>query len=101
MEKYIPYEKLSKKKKRELNSARRNTWGSMSPVTRKPANSKAYNRRKAQNWKHDCLPDSVPSHFFTIAPHYSSVNRLFSHSIIPSLRSLLISADMALRSTAR
>ncbi|WP_458463459.1 hypothetical protein [Paenibacillus sp.] len=54
MEKFIPYEKLSKKEKRKMNLAKRQTWGSMSPVTRKPENSKAYNRRKAQNWKKDC-----------------------------------------------
>ncbi|MGM9590936.1 MAG: hypothetical protein ACI3V0_12330 [Faecousia sp.] len=59
MEKFIPYEKLSKKEKRKLDSARRGTWGEVNPVTRKPANSKAYNRRKAQNWRKD-LPNSVP-----------------------------------------
>ena len=54
MEKFIPYEKLSKKEKKKMNLAKRQTWGSMSPVTRKPENSKAYNRRKEQNWKKDC-----------------------------------------------
>ena len=54
MDKFIPFEKLSKKKKRELNAQRRNTW-SISPVTRKPANPKAYNRRKAQKWKDDSV----------------------------------------------
>ena len=53
MEKLIPYEKLSKKKKRELNASRRNTWGNLKPVTRKPDPHKAYNRRKAQKWKDD------------------------------------------------
>ena len=53
MEKFIPYEKLSKKEKRKLNQARRQTWGELNPVTRKPENSKAYNRNKAQNWKRD------------------------------------------------
>lgn len=53
MEKFIPYEKLSKKKKRELNASRRTTWGNLNPVTRKPENSKAYNRRKAQKWNDD------------------------------------------------
>lgn len=57
MDKFIPYEKLSKKKKRELNAVKRNTWA-FSPVTRKPANSKAYNRRKAQKWRDDSV--SVP-----------------------------------------
>jgi len=53
MEKYVPYEKLSKKEQKKLNNARRNTWGSISPVTRKPENSRAYNRSKAQDWKKD------------------------------------------------
>ena len=52
MEKFIPYEKLSKKKQRELNAARRTTWP-INPVTRKPANPKAYNRKTARNWKDD------------------------------------------------
>lgn len=46
MEKHVSYEKLSKKKQRELNNQRRITW-SMNPVTRRPDNPKAYNRRKA------------------------------------------------------
>ena len=48
MEKFIPYEKLSKKKKRELDAARRNGWGSLSPVTRRPENPKAYKRKKTR-----------------------------------------------------
>ena len=58
MEKFIPYVKLSKKKQRELDARRRTTWA-ISPVTRKPACSKAYNRKKAQNWRDE--PDSVLS----------------------------------------
>ncbi len=53
MEKFIPYEKLSKKEQKKVNSARRSTWGALSPVTRKPESSRAYNRRKTQNWKKD------------------------------------------------
>ena len=52
MEKFIPYEKLSKKKQRELNASRRTTWA-LNPVTRKPANPKAYNRKTARKWKDD------------------------------------------------
>lgn len=59
MEKYIPYEKLSKKEKRKLDSARRSIWGALSPVTRKPVSSRAYNRRKAQRWEKDA-PSAVP-----------------------------------------
>ena len=62
MEKFIPYEKLSKKKRRELNAARRNVW-QINPVTRKPQSSRAYDRRKAQDRKHysfDTVPFTVP-----------------------------------------
>ena len=50
MEKFIPYEKLSKKEKKRRNAIRRGSWYGINPVTRKPANSKAYNRRKAGKW---------------------------------------------------
>ena len=53
MEKFIPYGKLSKKEKRKIDQARRQTWGDLNPVTRKPANSKAYNRKKSQAWKRE------------------------------------------------
>ncbi len=53
MDKYIPYEKLSKKKKRELNAKHRSTWGGMNPVTRRTENAKAYNRKKAQRMNYD------------------------------------------------
>ena len=62
MEKFVPYEKLSKKEKRKQDQARRHTWGELNPVTRKPENSKAYNRRKTQDWKKDCS-DSASSFF--------------------------------------
>ena len=47
MEKFVPYEKLSKKKKKELNAKKRQTW-EISPVTRRTPNPKAYNRQKAR-----------------------------------------------------
>ena len=50
MEKFIPYEKLSKKEKRKMDLAKRQTWGELNPVTRKPENSKAYNRNTARTW---------------------------------------------------
>ena len=53
MEKFIPYEKRSKKEKRKLDVAKRQTWGELNPVTRKPENRKAYNRRKSQAWKRE------------------------------------------------
>ena len=52
MEKFTPYEKLSKKKKRELDAGRRTVWA-ISPVTRRPDNPKVYNRKKAQKREDD------------------------------------------------
>lgn len=60
MKKFIPYEKLSKKKKREIDRARRTTWGELNPVTRKSPNPRAYDRQKARRWKFQDHPD-VPS----------------------------------------
>ena len=58
MEKFIPFEKLSRKEQHKRNTQRRGSWQGISPVTRRAENPKAYNRRKAQNWKDDS--DSVP-----------------------------------------
>ena len=63
MEKFIPYEKLSKKKKREQDALRRTLWA-VSPVTRRSENPKAYNRKKAQKRMDD--PGSVLSLFYKI-----------------------------------
>ncbi len=63
MEKFTTYEKLSKKRKRQLNAARRKDWGAISPVTRKPANSKAYNRKKTRKWGEESTQDRV---FFVV-----------------------------------
>ena len=59
MEKFIPYEKLSKKEKRKMDLAKRQTWGELNPVTRKPEDSNAYNRRKSQNWKRELPPTDL------------------------------------------
>ena len=59
MEKFIPYEKLSKKEKRKIDKAQRQTWGELNPATRKPENSRAYNRKRTQDWKKE-LPDLRP-----------------------------------------
>ena len=46
--KFVPYDKLSKKKKREADRARRGSWGGLDPVTRVPPPPGAYNRSKAK-----------------------------------------------------
>jgi len=61
MEIFIPFEKLSKKKQRELMAKRRGSWGALKPVTRKPENPKAYNRKKARKWIDDSM--TGPSYF--------------------------------------
>ena len=60
MSRFIPYQKLSKKKKKALNAQKRGVW-QMSPVTRRSDNAKAYNRKKARKWEDD--PDSVLSFY--------------------------------------
>ena len=56
MGKFVPYEKLSKKEKRRRNAEKRGVWGSISPVTRKSKNPKAYKRKKAQLSDDDAVP---------------------------------------------
>ena len=46
MEKFIPYEKLSKREKKRLDAMRRGSWGGLNPVTRRPDNPRAYNRAR-------------------------------------------------------
>jgi hypothetical protein len=61
MEKFIPFEKLSKKEKRARHLSKRGGWGAISPVTRKAENPKAYNRKKARTWTDDSTdgPSSI------------------------------------------
>lgn len=51
MAKFIPYNRLPKKKQRELDLQRRGSWNGVNPVTRKPEDSKVYHRNRAQSWK--------------------------------------------------
>ena len=55
MEKFVPYEKLSKKEQRKRNAQRRGSWYGLNPVTRKPQNSKAYNRQRARKWSDESI----------------------------------------------
>ena len=45
-QKTIPLKKQSKKAQREYYTGRRGSWNGLSPVTRMPANPKAYQRAK-------------------------------------------------------
>ena len=54
---FIPLGKQSKRKQREFHAARRNDWGGINPVTRKPPNPKAYDRKKSgQRFKDESPP---------------------------------------------
>ena len=81
MEKFIPYEKLSKKEKRRMDLAKRQTWGELNPVTRKPENSKAYNRRKSQDWKRELPPTACDSFHFSRC----LTNFIFLWIVLPSI----------------
>jgi len=43
---FVPLEKQSKFSKKEFHASQRGSWGNLNPVTKKPPNPKAYNRRK-------------------------------------------------------
>ena len=53
MRKFVSYEKLSKKQKKEIDRLSRVTWGEMNPVTRKAEKSGVYNRKKHRRLMED------------------------------------------------
>lgn len=85
MDKFIPYEKLSKKEKRKLDLSKRQTWGGLNPVTRKPANSRAYNRNKSRNWIRDYHGKTNSGNFLVHCKFIKSkIRRLQKQESIPS-----------------
>lgn len=48
MKKIVSREKMSKAQRRKLDLQKRAGWGGLNPVTRRPPNPRAYNRRKIQ-----------------------------------------------------
>lgn len=46
MEKFIPYEKLSKKERKRIDQIKRKEWGSINPVTQIVPDKKKYNRKE-------------------------------------------------------
>jgi len=43
---FIPLSKQSKQKQKAYHAAKRGSWGTLNPVTRKPPNPKVYSRAK-------------------------------------------------------
>ena len=92
MEKYIPYNKLSKKRQRKLNKTNRGNWNGSNPVTHKPENPRP-KTEKAQNRKLECGSDSVPFHFLYRFPsgQLQSLSSTCSNSNQSLVRSSTIS----------
>jgi len=61
-QKYVPLEKQSRRKQKEYYASLRGSWGGVNPVTRKPPNPRAYNRKKSGQ-RHEGEP--LPGLFFT------------------------------------
>lgn len=53
-EKFVPYDKMSKKKKREQDKKKRNTWGDFNPETK--ILDKNFKKRKQQEYE-DSMED--------------------------------------------
>lgn len=68
MKQMVPLSKRSKKEQRAYYTQQRGSWNGLSPVTRKPENSRAYNRKKARKWKDDSM--TVPFSY-TFSPQYT------------------------------
>ncbi len=54
MKKFVPYAKMSKKARRELDRQKRGSWGLCNPVARQEENKKAYRRHakhRKRNWE--------------------------------------------------
>lgn len=75
---FIPLEKQSKRKQREYHASRRGGWGGINPVTRKPPNPKAYNRKKSGR-RYEQEPSSGFQFFCISSMKYETVN----HASLP------------------
>lgn len=58
MEKYISYEKMSKKQQKLVNASKRGSWGNVKPITKVKESAKVYNRKKqnSQGCGYDMYP---------------------------------------------
>ena len=46
MERFVSYEKMSKKQQKIVNASKRANWGNVKPITKVKASAKVYNRKK-------------------------------------------------------
>jgi hypothetical protein len=81
MKKYIPIAKRSKKEQKAENASKRGSWNGINPVTRKPVNPKAYDRKRAWEWSDDdstTVPYIYTSLFLaTCSGHFCCIESMF------------------------
>ena len=46
MERFVSYEKMSKKQQKIVNASKRGNWGNVKPITKVKESAKVYNRKK-------------------------------------------------------
>ena len=49
MERFVSYEKMSKKQQKIVNASKRGSWGNVKPITKVKASAKVYKRKKEQS----------------------------------------------------
>lgn len=69
MEKFIPIGKMSKKARRKIERAKRNTWGPINPVTHRVESKKIYNRKKVRLERNDFYHAELFSMVMIIYPY--------------------------------
>ncbi len=79
MKPFIPIEKQSKKVRREYHKRQRRTWGAISPVTRRPPDPRAYQRKRIHNGEADepTLVDFLSSRFTMVYILSALVHSIF------------------------
>ena len=55
MKKFISYQKMSKKKQKEINKQKRGNWGDIKPITKVVPSKKIYNRKAKRDHKNHGL----------------------------------------------
>lgn len=48
MERFVSYEKMSKKQQKIVNASKRGNWGNVKPITKVKTSAKIYNRKKKE-----------------------------------------------------
>ena len=81
MEKFVPLSKQSKQKQRAYHKAKRRNWGEINPVTRKPQNPRAYNRKKSKQ-RYEYEPDAWISFFRKEMSHIFLLTTPLNHDNI-------------------